>query len=52
VAFHTLTIFSVNYDSLLHLSGATQYNVPLAMQGLPAALLLVRMFLCNESLRW
>ncbi|KAJ6113643.1 hypothetical protein N7523_006960 [Penicillium sp. IBT 18751x] len=44
--------FWINYGSLLHLSGSTMYLVPLAMQGLPAVLLLVGMLLCNESPRW
>jgi sugar porter (SP) family MFS transporter len=44
--------FWINYGSLLHISGAGQYLVPLAMQGLPAILLLVGMLLCNESPRW
>ncbi|KAL4760789.1 sugar porter family MFS transporter [Aspergillus foveolatus] len=44
--------FWINYGSLLHISGAGQYLVPLAMQGLPAVLLLVGMLLCNESPRW
>lgn len=44
--------FWINYGALLHLSGSAMYLVPLAMQGLPAALLFVGMFLCNESPRW
>lgn len=42
----------VNYGSLLHIAGAGQYITPLAMQGLPAVLLLACMFFCNESPRW
>ncbi|KAL4808519.1 general substrate transporter [Aspergillus unguis] len=44
--------FWINYGSLLHINGAAQYLVPLAMQGLPAVLLLIGMLLCNESPRW
>ncbi|KAL4921560.1 general substrate transporter [Aspergillus aurantiobrunneus] len=44
--------FWINYGSLLHISGAAQYLVPLAMQALPAILLLIGMLLCNESPRW
>ncbi|KAF7715515.1 MFS-type Sugar/inositol transporter [Penicillium ucsense] len=44
--------FWINYGSLLHLTGSTMYLVPLAMQGLPAVLLLGGMLMCNESPRW
>ncbi|KAE8388545.1 general substrate transporter [Aspergillus alliaceus] len=44
--------FWINYGSLLHISGTAQYMVPLAMQALPALLLLAGMLLCNESPRW
>ncbi|OJJ02919.1 hypothetical protein ASPVEDRAFT_53510 [Aspergillus versicolor CBS 583.65] len=44
--------FWINYGSLLHISGTAQYLVPLAMQALPAVLLLIGMLLCNESPRW
>ena len=44
--------FWINYGSLLHIEGDAQYVVPLAMQALPAILLLVGMFLSNESPRW
>lgn len=44
--------FWINYGSLLHISGPAMYLVPLAMQALPAILLLVGMLLCNESPRW
>ncbi|OCT44264.1 Quinate permease [Cladophialophora carrionii] len=42
----------INYGSSLHLPGDSSWVVPLAVQGLPAVLLLVCMFLCNESPRW
>lgn len=44
--------FWINYGSLLHFSGDSMWIVPLAMQGLPAALLLIGMLLCNESPRF
>ncbi|KAJ5774556.1 General substrate transporter [Penicillium paradoxum] len=44
--------FWVNYGSLLHIKGSAMYLVPLALQGLPAVLLLCGMLLCNESPRW
>ncbi|KNG82378.1 sugar transporter [Aspergillus nomiae NRRL 13137] len=44
--------FWINYGSTLHIKGTAQYMVPLAMQALPALLLLVGMLLCNESPRW
>ncbi|KAJ6079862.1 hypothetical protein N7467_009615 [Penicillium canescens] len=44
--------FWINYGSLLHIKGPAMYLVPLAMQGLPAVLLLIGMSLCNESPRW
>ncbi|PTU19273.1 hypothetical protein P175DRAFT_0440706 [Aspergillus ochraceoroseus IBT 24754] len=44
--------FWINYGSLLHIRGPAQYLVPLAMQALPALLLLIGMMLCNESPRW
>ncbi|KAB8072010.1 general substrate transporter [Aspergillus leporis] len=44
--------FWINYGSSLHLKGTSQYMVPLAMQALPAILLLIGMLLCNESPRW
>lgn len=44
--------FWINYGSLLHISGAAVYIVPLSMQALPAVLLFVGMLLCNESPRF
>lgn len=44
--------FWINYGAELHVHGVAQYAVPLAMQALPAALLLVGMLLSNESPRW
>lgn len=44
--------FWINYGSNQHINGHGQYLVPLAMQGLPAVLLLLGMLFCNESPRW
>jgi hypothetical protein len=44
--------FWINYGSNMHLKGDAQYVVPLIMQALPAVLLFVSMWFCNESPRW
>jgi sugar porter (SP) family MFS transporter len=44
--------FWINYGSLLHIPGDAKWIVPLAMQGLPASLLLICMLLCNETPRY
>ncbi|KAI1334586.1 general substrate transporter [Xylariaceae sp. FL0016] len=48
----SMIAFWGNFAVSIHLSGAKQYIVPLAVQGLPAILLLVLMALCNESPRY
>lgn len=53
IATGTCLAFWVNYGSLLHLSGSAQvYIVPLAMQALPAVLLVGCMALNKESPRF
>ena len=42
----------INYGADLHFSGDSVWVVPLAVQGLPAVLLLISMFFCRESPRW
>lgn len=42
----------INYGADLHLPGDSSWVVPLAVQGLPAVLLLVCIWFCNESPRW
>ena len=42
----------VNYGSLLHSHGTVQYVVPLALQSLPAIILLIGMFISSETPRW
>ncbi|KAF4453807.1 hypothetical protein F53441_3585 [Fusarium austroafricanum] len=44
--------FWVNYGALLHLSAPTVYALPLALQALPAVLLISCMFAAPESPRW
>ena len=47
-----MVAFWINYGSLLHSKGNAQWQVPLAMQCLPATLLFLGMLFCNESPRW
>jgi len=47
-----MVAFWINYGALLHLEGNTTWQVPLAMQMLPALLLFFGMLLCNESPRF
>lgn len=44
--------FWINYGCLLHVKGQAMWIIPLALQGVPAALLLIGMLLCNESPRF
>ncbi|KAI8622945.1 MFS sugar transporter-like protein [Xylariaceae sp. FL1651] len=48
----SLIAFWTNFGASLHLKGATQYIVPLAVQGIPALLLFGLMLVCNESPRY
>jgi MFS family permease len=41
----------MNYGALLHITGTARYMVPLIIQGVPPLLLMVSMWLCNESPR-
>ncbi|KAL1866126.1 hypothetical protein VTK73DRAFT_4871 [Phialemonium thermophilum] len=53
--FNTLGVmlaFWINYGSNLHIKGDASWMVPLAMQGLPAFLLMIGMFFCVESPRF
>jgi len=47
-----MVAFWINYGSLLHLKGNATWQVPLAMQVLPAFLLFFGMLFCNESPRF
>jgi sugar porter (SP) family MFS transporter len=44
--------FWINYGCLLHLKGKATYALPLALQALPAVLLIIFMFFVPESPRW
>jgi len=44
--------FWVNYGSLLHSKGNSQWQVPLALQMLPAVFMIVGVSMCNESPRF
>ncbi|KAK4150244.1 putative sugar transporter protein [Chaetomidium leptoderma] len=44
--------FWINYGALQHFSGKATYAVPLALQALPALLLVIFMFMVPESPRW
>jgi MFS family permease len=44
--------FWINYGALLHLSAPTVYALPLALQALPAVLLIACMLAAPESPRW
>ncbi|KAF2876924.1 general substrate transporter [Massariosphaeria phaeospora] len=52
IATGTMLAFWINYGSILNLSGASMYIVPLVLQALPAILLVVCMFLNKESPRF
>ncbi|KAK1635680.1 general substrate transporter [Colletotrichum phormii] len=44
--------FWINYGSLLHIKGHTQYILPLSLQAFPAVILSIGMLLINESPRF
>lgn len=44
--------FWIDYGCELHQTGSASYMIPLAMQGIPAILLMVGMFFLNESPRY
>lgn len=41
----------INYGCLQHITGTARYMIPLAIQGLPPLLLMISMYMCNESPR-
>ncbi|KAF2738463.1 quinate permease [Polyplosphaeria fusca] len=52
IATGTMLAFWINYGSILHLHGSASYIVPLAVQSLPAILLVICMMLNKESPRF
>ncbi|KAF2681321.1 quinate permease [Lentithecium fluviatile CBS 122367] len=52
IAAGTMLAFWVNYGAILHIHGAAVYMVPLALQAMPAVLLVLCMALNKESPRW
>lgn len=52
IVFGIMVAFWVNYGSLLHIKGSAQFILPLALQALPAVLLVLGMFFAPESPRW
>lgn len=52
IATGTMLAFWVNYGARQHITGDAMYIVPLAMQALPAAILVGCMTLNKESPRW
>jgi len=52
IATGTMLAFWVNYGAILHIKGDAVYIVPLALQAMPAVLLVGCMALNKESPRW
>lgn len=52
IATGTMLSFWVNYGTELNLTGNKTWQIPLALQALPAIALFVGICLCNESPRW
>lgn len=52
IVFGIMISFWVNYGCTLHFSAPAVYVVPLALQALPAVLLIVGMLFASESPRW
>lgn len=52
IATGSMLSFWVNYGVSLNLTGESTYIIPLILQALPALLMLVGLFFCQESPRW
>src|ERR1700761_2696743 len=50
--FGVMLSFWIDYGAELHLTGSASYMVPLAMQAIPAVLLIIGMFFMTESPRY
>lgn len=51
IVFGIFLAYWINYGCIQHIHGAARYAIPLAIQGLPALLLMISMWLCDESPR-
>ncbi|KAL8294603.1 hypothetical protein RB597_007775 [Gaeumannomyces tritici] len=51
IVFGIFIAYWINYGCLLHVSGTARYMIPLVIQGVPPGLIMVSMYLCNESPR-
>ncbi|EJT72307.1 hypothetical protein GGTG_09173 [Gaeumannomyces tritici R3-111a-1] len=51
IVFGIFIAYWINYGCLLHVSGTARYMIPLVILGVPPGLIMVSMYLCNESPR-
>ncbi|KAJ0335387.1 hypothetical protein COL922a_009315 [Colletotrichum nupharicola] len=51
IVFGIFLAYWINYGCIQHVTGTARYMVPLVIQGVPPVLLMISMFLCNESPR-
>ncbi|KAL8388799.1 hypothetical protein RB595_008938 [Gaeumannomyces hyphopodioides] len=51
IVFGIFIAYWINYGCLLHVTGTARYMIPLVIQGVPPALIMISMYLCNESPR-
>ncbi|EQB51123.1 hypothetical protein CGLO_09368 [Colletotrichum gloeosporioides Cg-14] len=51
IVFGIFLAYWINYGCIQHVTGTARYMIPLVIQGVPPVLLMISMFLCNESPR-
>ncbi|GJC89457.1 putative quinate permease [Colletotrichum liriopes] len=51
IVFGIFLSYWINFACIQHVSGTARYMIPLVIQGVPPLLLMISMFLCNESPR-
>ncbi|GKT81867.1 MFS quinate transporter [Colletotrichum tofieldiae] len=51
IVFGIFLSYWINFACIQHVSGTARYMIPLVIQGIPPLLLMISMFLCNESPR-
>ncbi|KZL84171.1 mfs quinate transporter [Colletotrichum incanum] len=51
IVFGIFLSYWINFACLQHVRGTARYLIPLVIQGIPPLLLMISMFLCNESPR-